>query len=79
MATLRPFLVVGLEDLTAPRSAPLNVAALLVQAPTRVQAAKTAGATDDREVVVFSVSQAWRIGTVHGADGAARSNIRLLS
>lgn len=76
---MRAFLVVGLEDLLTPRSAPLNVAAILVQAPTRAAAAKTAGSTDKRQVVVFSVTQAWRIGTVHGEGGAARSNIRLLS
>lgn len=77
---LRPWLVVPTGQLDA-ADALLGaqiVGALLVMSGTRREAAGIAGATDERTVVVFSLSQAWRIGTVHGDDGAERSPISLL-
>ena len=78
---LRPWLIVPRESLAVSPEALLGefkVPALLVMAGTRKDAARIAVATDGRPVVVFSLSQAWKIATIHGSEGIEQSLIGLM-
>lgn len=78
---LRPWLVVPHASVGASPEALLGlvkVPAVLVMAGTRKDAARLAFASDERPVVVFSLSQAWRIGSIHGDDGVEHSAMGLM-